>query len=202
MAATSTTLEGGDAGLGRVCEAGAPLRGEGRDGRGAGGQARTATSAKAPLGSISTPWGALKLPRVVVAPVVMSTWRSRLLPWSCDASQSRAHAERGASQRRGVAAASTTLEGGGARRVRRCGGKATTRGVQGGQARTATSAKVPLGSIATSAGEENCASVPSMASLKPSMPLPARVVTAPVVRSIRRIRWLPLACDASGTSTR
>ena len=54
MAATSTTLEGGDAGLGRVCEAGAPLRGEGHAARGAGGQARTAMSAKAPLGAIAT----------------------------------------------------------------------------------------------------------------------------------------------------
>ena len=39
---------------GVLCEAGAPLRGKATP-RGAGGQARTATSAKAPFGAIATP---------------------------------------------------------------------------------------------------------------------------------------------------
>ena len=75
-----------------------------------------------------------------------------------------------------------------ARRVHRCGGEATTRGVRGGQARTATSAKAPLGAIAILLGYSNCALVPMSASLKPGMPVPARVVVAPVVMSTRRIR--------------
>ena len=51
------TLEGGGAGLGRVFEAGVPLRGKATRHAGAGGQPRTPTSAKEPLGSIGTNWG-------------------------------------------------------------------------------------------------------------------------------------------------
>ena len=51
------TSEGGGAGLpvGRVCDAGAPLRGEATSRGVQGGQASTATSAKAPFGAIATP---------------------------------------------------------------------------------------------------------------------------------------------------
>ena len=82
-----------------------------------------------------------------------------------------------------------TLEGGGVGLGRACvrGGCAAVgegrdaRGVQGGQARTVTSAKSPLGAIATPMGRMNWALVPELPSLKPVTPLPASVVVAPVV---------------------
>ena len=70
----------------------------------------------------------------------------------------------------------------------------------GGEARTATRAKVPLGSIAMALGRPNRALVPTAASLKPLV-LPASVVVAPEVRSIRRMRWLLRSCDAPGAGT-
>ena len=57
----------------------------------------------------------------------------------------------------------------------------------GGGRRTPTSAKVPLGSIATPCGTLNRALTPAP-SRKPAEPLPARVVVAPVAMSTRRIR--------------
>ena len=114
-----------------------------------------------------------------------------------------AYAERGASRRRGVWRQAPHLikcGGAGLGRVCEAGplrGKATTRGVQEGQARTATSAKAPFGSIATPRGPLNRALAPSSSSLKPQssafMPLPARLVVAPVVLSLNprrpRISW-------------
>ena len=64
-----------------------------------------------------------------------------------------------------------------------------------GEARTATTAKVPLRSIAMSQGRLNWASVPTP-SRKPAV-LPANVVVAPVLRLTWRIRWLPYSCGAS-----
>ena len=61
-----------------------------------------------------------------------------------------------------------------------------------GQARTATSAKAPVGSIAIPLGLENWALVPTP-SLNPSMPVPASVVVSPLVRLIFRMRWLSLS---------
>ena len=119
-------------------------------------------------------------------------------------SGTRAHAERGASRWRGVCGGGhQTLEGGGAglgrvsaRRVRPAAGEGyDVRGV-GGEARTPTSAKAPLGSIATPKRFLNCALVPTTSSLKPFTPLPARVVVAPVAISTRRMRLMPLSCDA------
>eukprot|EP00964_Phaeocystis_antarctica_P023327 scaffold13055_cov56-Phaeocystis_antarctica.AAC.4 len=76
-------------------------------------------------------------------------------------------------------------------RLRDCG----MRGHGGGR-RTATSAKVPLGSMATPNGPSNRA-LPRAPSRKPLLPLPASVVVAPVAMSTRRMR-LPLwSCDAS-----
>jgi hypothetical protein len=62
-------------------------------------------------------------------------------------------------------------------------------GVHGGGRRTETSAKVPLGSIATSYGSLNMA-LPLAPSPKPAEPLPASVVVSPVAISTRRMRWL------------
>eukprot|EP00964_Phaeocystis_antarctica_P114900 scaffold78857_cov57-Phaeocystis_antarctica.AAC.1 len=59
----------------------------------------------------------------------------------------------------------------------------------GGGRRTATSAKVPLGSIAMPPGYWNQA-LPPAPSPKPREPLPASVVVAPLAISTRRIRWL------------
>ena len=69
-----------------------------------------------------------------------------------------------------------------------------------GEARTATSAKPPLGSIAMPTGYMNLA-LPPAPSRKPAEPLPASVVVAPVARSTRRTRWLPRSCDASWEDT-
>eukprot|EP00964_Phaeocystis_antarctica_P035207 scaffold20089_cov59-Phaeocystis_antarctica.AAC.3 len=60
------------------------------------------------------------------------------------------------------------------------------RGYEGGR-RTPTSAKVPVGSIATPRGPENLALAP-VPSRKPRVPMPARVVVAPVAMLTRRIR--------------
>ena len=57
----------------------------------------------------------------------------------------------------------------------------------GGGRRTATSVKVPLGSIATPSGLLNRAIAPGP-SRKPREPLPASVVVALVAMSTRRIR--------------
>ena len=65
-----------------------------------------------------------------------------------------------------------------------------------GEARTATTAKVPLRSIAMSQGRLNWASVPTP-SWRPAEPVPANVVAAPVSRLTLRIRWLLRSCDAS-----
>ena len=69
----------------------------------------------------------------------------------------------------------------------------------GGGRRTATSAKVPLGSIAMPTGRLNRA-LPPAPLLKPRV-LPASVVVAPVAMSTRRIRWLLPSCDASCDNT-
>ena len=58
-----------------------------------------------------------------------------------------------------------------------------------GSQRTATSANVPLGSIATSAGHLNRA-LAAAPSRKPEVPSPASVVVDPVARSMRRMRSL------------
>ena len=58
-----------------------------------------------------------------------------------------------------------------------------------GEARTATTAKVPLRSIAMLEGVLNWASVPTP-SRKPRVPLPANVVVSPVSRLTWRIAWL------------
>merc|ERR1740124_1643999 len=52
-----------------------------------------------------------------------------------------------------------------------------------------TSAKPPLGSIATPNGRLNLALLPAPLP-KPAVPLPASVVTTPVAISTRRMRWL------------
>jgi len=57
--------------------------------------------------------------------------------------------------------------------------------------RSATSAKPPLGSIATSIGPLKEAIGVLHDSKKPLKPLPASVVVAPVAMSTRRIRLLP-----------
>ena len=64
-----------------------------------------------------------------------------------------------------------------------------------GQARTATSAKVPLGAIAMPTGFSNWALAPTP-SLKPRV-LPSSVVVSPVAISTRRTRSPPDFCDAS-----
>ena len=69
-------------------------------------------------------------------------------------------------------------------------------GVYGGGRRTATSAKVPLGSMVTPLGRLNRALLPSP-SRKPRVPLPASVVVAPVAMSTRRMRLFQRSCDAS-----
>ena len=68
-----------------------------------------------------------------------------------------------------------------------------------GEARTATSAKPPLGAIATSRGSLNCALPPSR---EPRPLPPASVVVTPVAMSMLRMRWP--SCDAAreeGTHT-
>ena len=79
--------------------------------------------------------------------------------------------------------------GAGARRVRRLRERADAGAVRG-QARTATSAKAPLGAIATRSGLLNWAVVPSPSRKPRRVPLPARVVVASVAMSTRRMRWL------------
>ena len=73
-------------------------------------------------------------------------------------------------------------------------------GVYGGGRRTATSAKAPLGSIATQVGILNMA-LPLAPSPKPAEPLPASVVVSPVAISTRRTRWFQASCDASWEDT-
>eukprot|EP00964_Phaeocystis_antarctica_P128451 scaffold92250_cov61-Phaeocystis_antarctica.AAC.4 len=73
-------------------------------------------------------------------------------------------------------------------------------GYTGGGRGTTTSAKVPLGSIAMPQGLLNRALSPTP-SPKPAEPLPASVVVAPVAISTRRMRWLPVSCDASWEDT-
>ena len=63
--------------------------------------------------------------------------------------------------------------------------------------RTPTSAKVPLGSIATPQGALKRALAPTP-SRRPALRLPARVVVTPLARSTRRTRWPPYSCDPSG----
>jgi hypothetical protein len=94
-----------------------------------------------------------------------------------------------------------------AKQMTRCGGGHEARlggracvGVEtacAGEDRTATSANVPLGSIATATGRLNWALAPSP-SRKPAVPLvPASVVVAQVARSTRRMLWLKRSCEAS-----
>ena len=69
----------------------------------------------------------------------------------------------------------------------------------GGGKRTPTSAKVPLGSIAMPRGLWNWAL--SLAPLKkPAVPLPAKMVVAPVAILTWRMRSLS-SCDASWENT-
>ena len=83
-----------------------------------------------------------------------------------------------------------------------CGLSVCEEGIRGmarrggaGQARTATSAKVPLGAIAMPTGFSNWALAPTP-SLEPRV-LPASVVVSPVAISTRRTRLPPDSCDTS-----
>ena len=63
-----------------------------------------------------------------------------------------------------------------------------------------TSAKIPLGSIATYTGAVN-STLPPSPSRKPRVPLPASVVVFPVAMSTWRMRLSTMSCDAPWEDT-
>jgi len=164
----------------------------------------SATSAKAPLGSIATPRGQLNLallpaplPKpavplpasVVTTLVAISTRRMRWPPRSATSAKAPLGsivtpngllnmALLPAPLRKPKmlpASVVTTLVAISTRRMRWL-------------TESATSAKAPLGSIATPRGQLNLALLPAPLP-KPAVPLPASVVTTLVAISTRRMRW-------------